>query len=218
MDARYRHYLMAFVLSVLVSISAFFIIKQIDTGQLAGLAKQVEQDSLDSESARLSLIFIESLEEGKKKDEACIALQERSSQQINQTYGLLQALEDATKTFFLADVKALRQKYFLSNAALYLDLKKMNSFCSQKNHLVFFFYNSEAPCPECDVQGKVLDALRADCPSVKTFAFPADNNLPLVELFKKTFNVNNTPFIVIDETTIFDRLVSEQELKQAVGC
>lgn len=219
MKPHYRHYLVGFILSLLFSVTAFFAINQIDSGQIAGLAKQVELDALESESARLSLLFIESLESGsRKKDSACLALIERASQQVNQTYGILTAIETTKKTVFLGDVRVLQQKYFLSNAALYLDFKKINEFCGQDSELVLFFYRSETPCPACDVQGKVLDELRAECPTVKTFAFPIDSHLPLVELFKKTFGVKSAPHIIINEEKSFDRLVSKTELKQEVSC
>lgn len=218
MAAHYRYYLMAFILSVLVSISAFFTINQIDSSQVSALAKQVEQDSINAESARLSLQFIESLDGTAEKDAACLALIERTNQQVSQTYALLTALENAKRTISVADVSALRQKYFLSNAGLYLNFKKINSLCGQKSDLALYFYVSETPCPECEVQGRVLDKVRADCPAVKTFAFPTDNQIGLVELFKKTFEVTNAPFIVINEGKIFNGLVSEQELKKALNC
>jgi hypothetical protein len=213
----YRYYLMAFILSILFALAAFFVLSTIDGGQVNELAKQVEQDTLDAESARLSLLFIDSLSAADQA-EACRALEENANQQVNRTYGLFTALEQAKTTLFFGDLDTLRDKYFLSNASLYLNFKQLNRQCTSNNDLVLYFYQADAPCPDCWVQGTVLDELRNECPAVKTFAFPTESRLPFVQLLKKTFGVEETPTLVVNEEQVFPGLTAKEQLKTIVAC
>ncbi len=208
---------MGFLLSLLVSISAFFVINQIDSAQLTGLTKQVERDSLESDSTRLSLFFLQSLRP-EEKPAACKGLQTQIEQQINATYALLEVLDNAKTTVFLGDLSVVRKKYFLSNATLYLYWKQAGEVCGLSNHRVLFFYRSEEPCPECQVQGKVLDGIRASCTETKAFAFPIDEDVSFIRLLQKTFGVETVPSLVIDEKTVIHQLVSEAELKKQLNC
>lgn len=209
---------MGFLLALLVSISAFFVINQVDSGQLVGLTKQVETDFLESDSAQLSLAFIESLAP-EEKALACKGLQTQIERQIGATSALVEVLENAKTTVFLGDLSVVRKKYFLSNANLFLYLKKANAVCGVADHRVLFFYRSEQPpCPECQVQGKVLDAVRTSCPNIKVFSFPIDEKLGFIELLQKTFGIQSVPSMVIDEKTVVKQLVSEPELKKQLGC
>lgn len=209
---------MGFLLALLVSISAFFVINQVDSGQLVGLTKQVETDSLESGSAQLSLAFIQSLAP-EEKALACKGLQAQIERQTSATSALLEVLENAKTTVFLGDLSVVRKKYFLSNANLFLYLKQASAVCGISSHRVLFFYRSEEPpCPECQVQGKVLDDIRASCPTVKVFSFPIDEKLGFIQLLQKTFGIESVPSLVIDEKTVVRQLVSESELKKQLGC
>jgi hypothetical protein len=212
-----RFYLLGIVLSILIAISAFFIINQVDSQFLTSLAKQVEKDSLESDSARLSIQFVESLGT-ENRDQACQALRIQIDNQISQTYSILEALKDSKSILFMGDATVLKQKYFISNANLYLDLKKLDSLCGEKTDYILYFYNSQSPCPDCEVQGTVLDNVRQSCPTVRVFAFPVDESLSLVKVLAGTFQIETAPSMVINEKTIFTKLTTAEEIRHAIPC
>ncbi len=208
-------YLLALSIVAFFVSAAFFFMAQMETASIKRLQANLNEASVESESARLTVL----LAQGFGPDtNYCGAMHQRISAQLGRNFSILSQLETTDKELLLSDVLQLKKKYFLSNAELYYYMKQSKLVCSQKDVLALYFYFDEKQCPDCYVQGKILDSIRAKCSNFKVFSFPIDVDLGTTNFFKAMFGINSAPTIVLDDKTILTGLQSEAQIMQNFEC
>ena len=208
-------YLLAISIVALFVSAAFFTMAQMETMSVNRLRMSLEEVSIESESARLTMLLSESFDE---QEQYCEAMNNRISSQLNKNFAILSQIENTERELFLAEITQLKKKYFLSNTELYYYLKQSREICSPEDITLLYFYIDDEVCPECDVQGKILDSLRMKCFNLKVFSFPVDIDLETTNFFKSMFEVEQAPSIVIDDTIVLKGLQSEAQILNYFEC
>jgi len=73
--------------------------------------------------------------------------------------------------------------------------------CPEDKVVVLYFYS--VPCPECIKQGNILDELREERfkDKLRVFVLNVDSDESIVQVLKKTYNITETPSIVIGDSS-----------------
>lgn len=208
-------YLLALSIVAFFVSAAFFAMTQLETASVKRLQANLEEASLESESARLTALLAQSFG---SDNNYCGAMHQRISSQLGKNFSILSQIETTGRELLLSDILPLKKKYFLSNAELYYYLKQSKQVCSPNDVLALYFYFDGKQCPDCYVQGKILDSIRAKCSNFKVFSFPIDIDLGTTNFFKTMFGINNAPTIVINDKTVLSGLQSESQIMQNFQC
>ncbi|GEM_PF-3291761 len=207
-------YLLGLSIACLFVSAAFFFLARMETESVNRLRINLENASIESESARISLLLAQSFGE---QDKYCLAINQRISSQLARNFSLVSQIDTANKETFTSDITQLKQKYFLSNAELYYYLKQSKQTCGQNTVLVLYFYLDAVPCADCYLQGKILDSIRAKCANFKVFSFPVDVDVETTSFFKSFFGITSAPAIVID-SKVLPGLQSEAQILREFKC
>ncbi|MFH1256188.1 MAG: hypothetical protein V1494_02750 [Candidatus Diapherotrites archaeon] len=210
-----KYYLRAVALSVLFILAGFFVINQIDVFRINEMQSRVQELELQAESSRALGLFSQTFS---GNEEYCNAIDKSIGSQINRNLELLKSLDQTKDSVFLGDISRVKQSYFLSNAQLFMYMKQAKKLCEKNDALILYFYLDADPCPDCWVQGQILDGLREKCSNVRTFALPVDSGLEIISLLKSLFGVDSAPSVIINEEKVFKGLASEEELLTAFSC
>ncbi len=208
-------YLLALSIVALFVSAAFFAMAQLETASVSRLRASLEDYSIESESTRLTVLLAESFDE---QDNYCEAMNNRVSTQLSKNFSILSQIKNTEGEIFLTEITQLKKKYFLSNVQLYYYFKQSRERCSPEDVLLLYFYIDDEQCPECDVQGKLLDSLREKCSNLKVFSFPIDIDLETTNFFKSFFSIDSAPSIVVDEKFVLKGIQSEEQLLNYFGC
>jgi len=195
--------------------AAFFAMAQMETASISRLELSLENASIESESTRLTMLLAESFGQGEKY---CTVLNQRISAQLSKNFSILSQIDATERELFLAKITLLKKSYFLSNVQLYYYLKQSKMDCSPNDVLLLYFYIDETPCPDCHVQGKILDSLRMECTNLKVFSFPIDIDLETTNFFQSLFGIDDAPAIVINDSTVLKGLQSKAQILQNMEC
>ncbi|MEM4257074.1 MAG: hypothetical protein QXD98_01810 [Candidatus Diapherotrites archaeon] len=203
-----NRYFVAFVLTFLVIGFGLVLTKFFDDSRINAILDSVEFSALDLQYTKQISDYenIFGLPEN-----YCVIMTksiETQSVAVRKAYLELQAVE---KQNFLGNLDLLIKKYHVQNIELYLLLEKARKSCSDLPFPIVFLYNRNSYCADCISQGKILDSVVAKCNNVRVFAFPFDDNIPVVELIKASRGIVKAPSVVVGKIT-FDSLVSEQKI------
>ena len=109
----------------------------------------------------------------------------------------------------------LKKEYSLLSIRAWILNNYFKNKCKSDDKIILYFYS--IPCNECILQGKILDDLRENELKNKIKVFVLDINVdePMVDLVKKTYHVNTTPSIVIENKT-FSGLIEKKQILSSV--
>lgn len=205
-------YVKAALLTAALTLFGFFFISQLDAMRTAELRGSVDDLLFQSESERLLFFYSETM--GNGSSELCSYLASATESKASRTYALYEKIAQYEKTNVLnTEYERIRNQYYLSNAALYLNLRAMEKYCGQSPYAtVLFFYKVNGDCPECRAQGGVLDAIVQKRPDVRVFAFPSDTDLGFINVFVLRHKISEVPAMVIDDKVVLSGLQTEEEI------
>jgi hypothetical protein len=114
------------------------------------------------------------------------------------------------------DFDYLKRKYFLLELRFYTLLKELED-CDDNYIPIIFFYKKDHDLSIR--QGYVLDEIGKNFKTqLAVFSFDIDyEDEPLLNLFKKKYNISKCPTLIIDDNLKVERVVYSWELKQIVG-
>jgi hypothetical protein len=205
-------YLKAAIVTIALTLLGFFFISQLDAMRADELRRSVDDLNFVSESERMLLLYTQVMGDG---GELCGYASQAAAARSDQAYALSQKISFYEKSNVVNDeYERIKGRYYLSNAALYLNLMAERKYCADSPYTtVLFFYRVETDCPECRAQGGVLDNLRQRHPELRIFAFPDDSPYEFVNVFIRRHNVTSTPALVIDDRIVLQGLKSEEEIE-----
>lgn len=210
-------YIKAALVTVALTLFGFFVIGQLDAMRAAELRASVDDLLVQSESERLLYTYAQVM--GNDSGALCDFVSTSSESQSSRTYALSEKIRYYEQSNLLnADYQRIKDEYYVSNAALYLNARAMAKYCGTTPYrTVLFFYRVNSDCPECRAQGGILDTIVSTHDNVRVFAFPADSNLSFVRLLVKHNNIRAVPSVVIDDSTVLSGLQSEEQLNKYLG-
>ncbi|MDO8625434.1 MAG: thioredoxin family protein [Candidatus Diapherotrites archaeon] len=210
-----RHVQAALVtLGILVMV--FAVVSWMDSSRISTLNSGIESLSVQSETNRI-LFFYNQVFTPSEDTAFCDVLDKSATLRSDEGdlfFSKLVAYENAN---LLGNYNTLRQKYLLNRIELWLYTTLLTKQCKTNIVPILFFYRNKPACPQCDVQGQILESLREKCPNVKIFALSVDEGIDLVPLIEAQYGVHSVPSVVVNKK-VFESLSSEEILRQEVAC
>lgn len=213
------NYKLSLFLTILFTIIALIAIKFIDDMRYESLAQKVNDITLDSESTRLILLYPTIFEEEGNKSKLCEIMNFNVRRQLDKGFQLVNLLKTYEKANLLADYELTRKRYFLSNIETWFYTTQIKRFCNDTDtSIILFFHTSETECPDCIVQGQILDSLREKCKNLRIITLAIDLNIDVIELIKSQYNVTEAPSLILDNKIVIKKIATEDEILNYIKC
>ncbi len=113
-------------------------------------------------------------------------------------------------------VSELTQDYYLLSVRAWILNSYVTERCVEDRVVILFFYS--VPCDDCQRQGDILDQLKQEGfdEKMRVFVLNSDFQEPIVQVLKRTHNIESVPSLVIGNTT-YEGLVDKDELKSIIS-
>ncbi|MBU5689579.1 MAG: hypothetical protein QXM68_01385 [Candidatus Aenigmatarchaeota archaeon] len=206
-----KAYVFAAILSLVLYsigiITGIYIQKQSQNSVEARL----EQIQRSIENTQLEYLYINSLGEKISCDSFKILVDETTNN-VWQIGDELVKLESESNNEKFVELK---KEYSLLSIRAWILNNYFKNKCNSDDKVILYFYS--IPCDQCIIQGKILDDLRENELKGKLKVFVLDINVeePMVELVKKTYKINGTPSIVVENKTFYG-LVEKNKILSSV--
>jgi len=110
----------------------------------------------------------------------------------------------------------LTSDYSLLSVRAWILNSYVNQKCEEEKIVILYFYS--VPCSECIQQGNILDELREEVfgNKMRVFVLNVNSNESIVQDLVKTYDVIETPSIVIGNST-YVGLVNKDKLEDVIS-
>jgi glutaredoxin len=206
----------AAIITILLFAVSIFVGYQIESNSYANTEARLSEMEQGMENSILFTMFLQTHHDAS----VCNVLHDQLDETAQHAYNLYGEMEESGSTsIFFPGYGDLREKYFLANMRFYLMLREYSQACNDTSVTpILFFYSAYNDCPACVAQGRVLDQVRADCPNVRVYAFPADvEEISMIKTFKSYYRITSTPVLVIDDQK-YGTLLTKEQIKSRIGC
>jgi hypothetical protein len=210
-------YLKAAIITLGIFLVGMYAIKSVDEQRISSLRSDIESSVMDAEATRLLFLY-KDLSNDTNSTAFCSALDAMAKQQIERTFKLATALSLAQNNNVLGDYETLKRQYYLTNFELYMYQKQLERYCGAKSFEPVLYFYSLKPCPQCIVQGQVLDRVVSECPNVRVFAFPSDYPEPVLTALLSRYGVTSVPTIIVAEQYKLEGPQEKEKIKELAGC
>lgn len=190
---RWEKYILAFLITVAIFGTAFYIASRIDQSRINDIRATQEAVSIDILSLETQFDLLGSLD--------CDTIAEHPvlSDEINSLASRLFVAETNLGSDN-AEVIQLKKQYSLLQIKDYLLMREITQKCASKPVYILYFYSNAGDCADCRRMGEILTYLRQEYPDLRVYSF--DYNLDLsavktlialrkVKATLPTFVVNN---------------------------
>lgn len=201
------------VLALILFILSIGIGYYVEIDRTNKIRNAINELNVAIDSSSTTILFIQST----KNKANCNAVKSAVYDLWQETNKLRDTLEEQNINILISPAE-LRNLYYLTNFKLYLLTKEYKDVCQQNLSNILFFYTAFRDCPECKVQGNILDLIREKCNNVAVFAFPLDvKGLSPLNAIASYYNITTAPTLVIDDEK-FDFLLNETNIKEKIHC
>jgi len=189
-------------------IAAFLTLVIFALGLLLGLviegsradyvSQMAKSHELNYNSIQLQYLYIDQLgSEGNCP--AVLRTLDNNIEELVKTADRLETYEKDSK-IKKGDFDVLKHEYLLSQIRYWLLSKKAREICGGDYVTVLYFYSTEKECPDCEQQAFILTYFKKIFKDkLLNFALDAHyTSEPLIEILKKTYNVQSYPTLVIE--------------------
>jgi hypothetical protein len=209
-------YFLAILLTSILVLLGFSFTRWVDEQRLMEFKNSFDEAYLDYQSVEQLLLY-ESL--FSDREHVCPVIRASIDYQIGKLRKLLFELEVAQKQNVFSNFEVLKRKYHFNNLQLYLLIQKATDSCGYSDlEPVLFFYSDKENCPECVVQGKVLDSLTSNCSNLRVFAIPYDFNIPLISVLKERNSVVRVPTVIANDKNYVGLVSGNRLLEDGLYC
>jgi hypothetical protein len=209
-------YFLALLLTFILVLLGFSFTRWADEQRLIEFKNSFDEAYLDYQSVEQLLLY-ESL--FSDNEHVCPVIRASIDHQIAKLRGLLFDLEVAQKQNVFSNFEVLKRKYHFNNLQLYLLIRKAIDSCGYSDlEPVLFFYSDKENCPECIVQGRVLDSLTSNCSNLRVFAIPYDFNIPLISVLKEKNSVTKVPAVIVNGKKYVGLVSGNKLLEEGLYC
>ncbi|HLC62761.1 MAG TPA: hypothetical protein VJJ21_00405 [Candidatus Nanoarchaeia archaeon] len=192
-------YIIAFVITALIFSSGLFLGLILTKERISQSEKtnNIQQQSYDS--IQLQYLILKNLE---KEDNCPAAIKtlesnifELDNSRLKLESYIEKSLNENSQDFIL-----LKRGYVLSEVRYWLLVKEAEKICKNNFVSILYFYSNK-DCPDCGSQGMILTYIKDKFgEKVLIFALDSDfkENEPLIGVLEQTYNVTQTPALIID--------------------
>jgi len=207
-----------YAIAAILMVNLFFItlsvIDYMDMQRLLRFTNDLA--SFSSETADLESA-VTLLRAEQPSSEYCAIIDTAYQQKITKTNDLMERMLAYERANMFAEFFALKRQFLLSNIQLWQVSQMEKQYCATNHTDVLYIYSSDPACSECQVQGKILDFVRASCPNVRTFVMDIKESMATLDMIKMKYNVTSAPSIVAGGKT-YSKVLPADEIKQLVSC
>ncbi len=185
--------------TVLVFFMIFAVIWMIDDRRQRSVDSRIEDLSTQGESTRLFFLYGQYVKDADSQ-KICNYIDFATKLQMDKGYYLVRQLKEFESANLLSDYTRTRENYYLSNIELWIYTLQQKKMCNNSNVVpIVFFTNVNSACPQCSVQGEILDQVRTKCKNARVITVASDINLDIVELMKSQYGVEGAPTIIVND-------------------
>jgi hypothetical protein len=206
-------FLVAAVITTAIFISVFFFVRMQESAMLDSTSKEIMSLFEEQQANKILQNYL-----GQMDENSCIIFERQISRQLNRIYALFYQLEKIKEKTFATSSDLVKRQYLLASMSLWIDLENASKTCKLNILPILYFFLDQKDCILCDAMVAQLEALKADCPNARVFAFPSESeDFEFVELLKKDYNVSSAPAIVAGSNVAYEILPNET-IKGWIGC
>ena len=207
-------YAMAAVLTVSMFFIVLSVIDYMDMQRVLRFSNDLASFSTGAQDLQSAVAMIQ-LEKG--NPEYCSIVDSAYYQQIGQTNSLMEKMLGYERANLFAEFFALKRQFLLSNIQLWQVSQMERQYCYADHSDLMYIYSSNPSCSDCQVQGRIIDTVRANCSNVRVFVMDIEENMTSLDIIKKKYNVTSAPELVIDGKT-YQGVMDEAAIRKAVSC
>jgi hypothetical protein len=212
-----NRYLLAGIITAAILAVVFAVVSLLDDARISTLNRDIDDFGIQSESSRL-LFFYNQVFSPIESKAFCEITNKSATARSNEGDLFYSKIAEYEQANLLGNYSALKKKYILNRVELWLYTTLQVKTCDSNFVPVLFFYSTKPACPECEVQGQILEEIRNECPNVKVFALATDEGIDLVSLAQAQFGISTIPSVVVNNKDVFSGLKSKQELLKDINC
>jgi thiol-disulfide isomerase/thioredoxin len=195
--------LMALVLYFAGIFTGFFVEQSV----IAHTEERVKALQRRLENAQLESMYLSTMGTGVKCDFLSVLVDDSTKE----VWDIGQELVSLQGQNSQGNVDELAKDYSLLSVRAWILNSYVNEKCKEDKVTLLYFYS--VPCKDCTEQGKILDELREKTfqNNIRVFVLNVNYEEPIVQVLKKTYNITETPSIVIGSST-YTGLISKENL------
>jgi hypothetical protein len=212
------NYKMTLVLTIIVALVAILAIKVMDDMRFESMSNEIGNSMLDGESTRLILLYpqIFNINDSEKM---CKIIDFNTKRQMDSSFHLVNLLKIYEDANLMSDYEIVRERYTLSNIELWFYITQSKVVCNNSNVVpVLFFHTTKTQCPECVVQGQILDKVRGKCKNFRIITVPNDLDIEIVNLIMEQYGVVTAPSLLINNEKLIWGVVNEEDIIGGFEC
>jgi hypothetical protein len=207
-------YAMAAILMVNLFFITLSVIDYMDMQRLLRFSNDLASFSTEAADLESSVMLIQ-LEQASPK--YCAVVDAAYQQKITRANELMERMLAYERANMFAEFFALKRQFLLSNIQLWQVSEMQKQYCATGHSDILYIYSSNPSCQECQVQGKMLDSVRANCSNVRTFVMDIEENMTTLDIIKMKYNITTAPSLVVNGKT-YNKVLREDEIKALVSC
>lgn len=207
-------YAMAAILMVNLFFITLSVIDYMDMQRLLRFTNDLS--SFSSETADLESA-VALLRAEQPSTEYCAIIDTAYQQKITKTNELMERMLAYERANMFAEFFALKRQFLLSNVQLWQVSQMEKQYCNAMHSDVLYIYSSDPSCNECQVQGKILDGVRASCPNVRTFVMDIKESMATLDMIRLKYNITSAPTLVVGGKT-YQGVLPADGIKRLVSC
>lgn len=212
-----NRYVLAGTITLAILAVVFAVISFLDDSRISVLNRDIDELNTQSESSRL-LFFYNQVFSPAENKAFCEVTNKSATLRSNEGDLFFSKLAEYEQANLLSNYETLKKKYILNRVELWLYTSLQVKTCDSNFVPVLFFYSTKPPCPECLVQGEILEEIRNECPNVKVFALATDEGIDLVSLILAQFTIAAVPSVVINNKDVFSSLTPKEAILSKIEC
>lgn len=201
----FRKYFIVLIITIAIFAAAWYASVYFNNQKIAAIKEAQNQATIDILSSETQFDL----------------LQELSCQDINNNYLSDELADLADKITYgeqnfsdQTQLDLLKQQYSILEVKDFLLTKQISERCKENTVTILYFYGNNNTCPSCINQGYVLDALRQEYPSIRTYSFDAGLDSSTVRALLTIYKIPPTlPALVIDGKTYSGFMTLDQVTK-----
>jgi len=149
--------------------------------------------------------------------EYCAIVDAAYRQKITKTNELMERMLAYERANMFAEFFALKRQFLLANIQLWQVSQMEKQYCASNHTDVLYIYSSDPSCGECQVQGRMLDSVRAKCPDVRMFVMDIKESMATLDMIKMKYNITSAPTLVVGGKT-YSKVLTAGEIEGLVSC
>jgi hypothetical protein len=198
----------------------------IDSGRIDGLKQSLTQTDIQFSDARLQAAYLENFLHGNGNGAFCESALRSNLEFNDRIYEQGKQLEryELVDRFNSESLKLERQRYALLQFQFWMNALKIKEICGFDYNTVLYVYRSntenvtEMELPQ-KLQSVTLLELKEKCgPQLMLSPVPLDLGLTSIDIIVQTYDIGETPALVINNGTVMKGLAELSDLEEIIEC